>query len=126
MGTKRAISLIIVVFAGLVLTGCSSQLTEAKAIAKVVEKHPGFPAEPDKVNTIEIPIGGREGNKAKVELTTAIEPCGEDSYIVTLTKNWNLIVNGTPVVSTWKYRVDKGSVTLLESHDMDATVRIIK
>lgn len=29
MGTKRAISLIIVVFAGSVLTGCSSQLTRA-------------------------------------------------------------------------------------------------
>lgn len=118
--------LVAVLFVGLTLTSCASPLTQAKAIAKVVEKHPGFPAEPGKVNRIEVPIGGRKGNTAKVDLTTAVEPCGRDSYIVTLTKNWNLSINGTPIVSTWKYKVNKGSVTLVESHDMDAAITIIK
>ncbi len=123
---RRAILLVAVLFVGLTLTSCASPLTQAKAIAKVVEKHPGFPAEPGKVNRIEVPIGGRKGNTAKVDLTTAVEPCGRDSYIVTLTKNWNLSINGTPIVSTWKYKVNKGSVTLVESHDMDAAITIIK
>ena len=126
VGTKKAIFLVAVLFVGILSTSCVGPLTQAKAIAKVVEKHPGFPAEPGKVNRSEVPIGGRKGNTAKVDLTTAVEPCGRDSYMVTLTKNWNLTINDTPIVSTWKYKVDKGSVTLIESHDMDAAVTVIK
>lgn len=126
VGTKKAIFLVAVLFVGILSTSCAGSLTQAKAIAKVVEKHPGFPAEPGKVNRIEVPIGGRKGNTAKVDLTTAVEPWGKDSYVVTLTKNRNLTINGTPIVTTWKYKVDKGSVTLIENRDMDAAVTIIK
>lgn len=126
MRAKRTTLLVVFVLMVLAPTGCASRLTQAQAIAKVLQVMPAFPAEPGKTYSVETPIGGPFEHKARVNLTTTVEPSGTNSFVVTLTRNWNLTVNGTPVVSTWKYKVDKGSVTLLESHDLDIMVTIIK
>lgn len=123
---RRAPFLFAVICFLLVLTSCSAPFTEVQAISKALEKNPGYPADPGKTNTIEVPIGGPEGNKAPVDLTTAVTSAGKDVYMVTLTKDWHYVVNGTTVLSTWQYRVSRDSIVLVESHDMDAVMNSIK
>ena len=91
----------------------SLQFTEDEAIAKVVKNHPEFP---DKAGMKEDKekIGGPEGAKATVMFETKVEKKVENTYTVTLTKTWEMKVNGKTPVSFWKYDVTPEKVILVK------------
>lgn len=102
---------------------------ENKAISMVIKDHGDFPANQSESITKEVPIGGGPASstlKAKVKFTTKVEKTSESAYVVTLIKDWNFTFSGKPVISSWKYNVTPGSITLLESNDNDYLMQTIK
>lgn len=101
--------------------GCektNNSFDEYKAISKVVRYYPDFPSNPADTFTQKIFIGGRPpGIMANVKFSTQVEKCTGSSYIVTLTKDWGITVNGTYVKSTFKYKVTPDSIVSLEIID---------
>jgi hypothetical protein len=93
------------------------QFTKTDAIAKVLEKQPDFPSSPDIVKTIYEDVGGMKGSKVKVDLKTTVRERGGMDYAVTLAKNYHLTVGGKEVIAYWKYDVDPGRATLIDSKD---------
>lgn len=99
---------------------------KSDAINKVLLNHLEFPGKDGEVKRIEVPIGGKQGAKAHVDLKTTVEESGKDTFVVTLTKDWNLSINGQKVISRWKYKVTSGELTLIGCEDNDKRVAIIK
>lgn len=99
---------------------------EAKAIATVIKDHPDFPSGPSDTISKKLPIGGKQGATANVKFTTKIDKAGESTYVVTLTKDWGITVNGEFVKSFWKYDVAPNNVVLLESINNDNLPNILK
>lgn len=99
---------------------------EAKAITMVIKDHPDFPSSPSDAVSKKLPVGGKQGATANVKFTTKVEKDGESTYVVTLTKDWGITVNGEYVKSFWKYDVTPNNVILLESIDNDNLPILIK
>lgn len=97
----------------------NNTFNEVKAISMVVKDHTDFPLSQSETLSKELPIGGPQGSTAKVKFTTKVEESSESAYVVTLTKDWGISVNGKYVKSSWKYNVTPDRVTLLESTDND-------
>lgn len=100
--------------------------TPAKALKKVIAKHPDFPAQPNQTTTVKKPTGGPSGSYANVDLQTTVSKEGIKMYIVTFTKDWHVKVNGTDVKSVWKYRVKPDRVQQLKIDDRDSLVQTLK
>ena len=107
------------------LIGCINS-PEAKAISMVVKYHPDFPSNQFYTITKKIPIGGSSGTTENVKFTTRVEKEVDSTYVVTLTKDWGICVNGEYAKSTWQYNVASNSITLLESNDNDNLILNIK
>lgn len=98
----------------------------ARAIYLVTAMRPEFP---DWQGTREILVrtGGKyPGINVRGLLETECISAGEDQHTVTLTRTWNIKINGLQPVSYWKYRVTGERVELMEEHDNDDMIRIIK
>ncbi|MDV3427508.1 MAG: hypothetical protein LIR50_10795 [Bacillota bacterium] len=100
--------------------------SQTEAIAVSVKNHPDFPISPNYTVIKELPIGGPSGSTAKVKFTTKVELYGKRTFLVTLTKDWGITVNGTFIKSFWKYKVTPNGIELLESVDNDYLPYIIK
>ncbi|WP_425800862.1 hypothetical protein ACHOLT_11845 [Desulfitobacterium sp. Sab5] len=109
----------------ILLVGCTT-FDEAKAIAIVIKDHPEFPTNPSDAVLKKLPIGGKQGAIANVKFTTKVEKDGKSTYLVTLTKEWGITVNGEYVKSFWKYDVTPNNAVLLESIDNDNLPNLIK
>ena len=105
----------------------STSFDKEKAAAAVLKDHPEFP-KPGETKEIETITGGpAPGTKVKGTLSTTVEASSEpDTYIVTLTKNWNFSVNEKKLLGDWKYKVTPQSVQLIESEDNTDLIRIVK
>ncbi len=66
------------------------------------------------------------GMKIRCVLETKCIPEGENQYSITLTKTWDIKINGSQPISFWKYRVTGERVELIEEQDKDDMIRIIK
>lgn len=97
-----------------------------EAILMAIKDHPGFPASTSGKTTWKLPIGGPKGSTADVTFATSAQKTEDQIYIVTLTKDWGLTVNGTYVKSYWKYQVTPDSVTLIDSVDNDELPNLMK
>lgn len=100
---------------------------QQKAVAAVLDDHPEFPL-PGEVKEIETVTGGpAPGSKVTGTLATAVDKMSEsDNYIVTLTKQWNLTINGQKLVGVWKYEVSPRGVQFIESKDNTVLVQTVK
>lgn len=124
---KKAISCIISVCICLSFIGCAKSSStasdgtfdEAKAISMVVKDYPDFPLNQSGVITKKLPTGGPPGTTAEVKFTTKVEKSSSATYMITLTKDWGISVNGKYALSYWKFKVTQDSVKLLESVDND-------
>jgi hypothetical protein len=135
---KKIISLITFVCVCISIVGCvknssiasnnvgNNTFDEGKAISMVIKDHLDFPTRPSDTLSKELPTGGPQGSIAKVKFTTKVEPYGKDTYLVTLTKDWGITVNGKYAKSSWKYTVTPNSVALLERIDNDYLPNIMK
>jgi hypothetical protein len=72
-----------------------------------------------------IQIGGKEGNTTKLDMSISAKKDG-NNYIVTLTKNYNITVNGTKAISSWKYEIAKDSINLLDKRENGKLINNIK
>ena len=66
------------------------------------------------------------GIKVWCRLQTWCEEGMRGQYIITLTKTWDIKINGVRPVSYWKYRVIGEQLEMIEKQDNDAMVRKIK
>lgn len=128
---KKIISFITATFICISLVGCAkgpstvsnnidnNTFDEAKAISTVVKDHPDFPSSQSDTITKKLPTGGPAGATANVKFTTKVEKTAESTYVVTLTKDWGISVDGKYVKSYWKYNVTPNKIALLDSIDND-------
>lgn len=103
-----------------------SVFSAADAVSKVIREHPDFPYNTGKVIIEKLPTGGPSGTTANVKFTTKVRNSGKERYIVTLTKDWGITVNGKYAISSWKYAVTPDSVTLAECIDNDYLPNMMK
>lgn len=118
----------------IVLIACSNTTSkELSAIELALTKITGlndphlnvdFPKQVGTKKT-KVPIGGMMGSTANMELTTKVIEIDKDIYVITFIKDWNFKVNDETVYSYWKFRVEKGNVTLIEKNDKDDLMAII-
>jgi hypothetical protein len=79
-----------------------------------------------KIISKEVTIGGpAPGSKTKLDIKSSVKPSGTN-YIVTLTEDYNHIVNGTKALSYWKYRVSPDGVKLLDKKENGSIIYTIK
>lgn len=104
----------------------SNVFSTSEAVSKVVSEHPDFPYNTNKAIIKKLPIGGPPGTAANVKFTTKVKSAGKEQYIVTLTKDWGITINGKYARSFWKYAVTPDSVTLMECIDNDYLPNMIK
>jgi len=134
---KRIVTCVAIFCFCLSLVGCKNNTStqsnihqktfdEAQAISMVVKNHPDFPSNPSDIKMEKLSTGGPQGTTTDVKFTTTVEKEGEAAYIVTLTKDWGITVNGKDVKSSWKYSVNLDEVTTLESVDQDNLPNEIK
>lgn len=72
-------------------------------------------------------LGGKyPGMVVRCVLGTDCTPAGEGKHLVTLTKTWEVEINGVRPVSSWKYEVAGEQVKLIEEKDQDGLVASIK
>lgn len=122
----------ILISACVLLVGCttknnnSSAFSEEKAIATVIKDHPDFPSNTAEVGTKKLSTGGMQDTYANVKFTTSVEKVGENVYDITLTKDWGIRVNGKYAKSFWKYKVDAGSIKLINSVDNEYLPMVMK
>ncbi|MFM1652502.1 hypothetical protein ACI7RC_10425 [Brevibacillus sp. B_LB10_24] len=104
-----------------------SAFDETEAAEAVLRDHPDFP-QPGEVKEIETTTGGEyPGTKVKGTLSTKVEPSQEpDTYIVTLTKQWNFTINDKELIGTWQYEVTPHSVQLIDHEDNTDLIEIVK
>lgn len=103
-----------------------SSFDKTQAISMVIKDHPDFPSNPSDVISKKLPTGGKMGSTADVKFTTEVNKTEESSYMVILSKDWGLSVNGKYVKSIWKYEVTANSVKLVESLDNDMLPELMK
>ena len=123
---KTFIALTIII---LLTGGCASRtisLTELNAIEQVLKYNPDFPSKVGETKMVKMPTGGPPGTTSTVEYKTTADKTVDGKYLITLTKDWHLVVNGQKVFSYWKYSVGPDGVTLLESDDRDSLPNQIK
>lgn len=126
---KIYIVLLLVIF---LTGGCAGQtarttiLSSENAIRQALKEHPDFPVQSGGVKTVRVPTGGPAGAAAMVDYETLAEKTPDGNYLITLTKDWHLTVNGQKVFSYWKYQVSPDDVTLLESEDKDFLPNLMK
>ncbi len=97
-----------------------------KAIYLVTAMQPDFP-EWNGSKEVLVRTGGKyPGLKVRCLLETKCVSAGEGRYLVTLTKTWDIKVNGTRPVSYWQYEVTGERVELVKEQDEDWMIRIIK
>lgn len=70
--------------------------------------------------------GPHPGINVRCVLETNCISEGEGQYIITLTKTWDIKINGIQPKSFWKYKVTGERVELIEEQDQDDMIRIIK
>jgi hypothetical protein len=71
--------------------------------------------------------GDAPGSKVTGTLTTTVNASSEpETYIVTLTKRWNLTFNDKKLAGYWKYKVTPQAVQLIESDDNTDLVQLVK
>ncbi|HVJ48233.1 hypothetical protein [Desulfitobacterium sp.] len=92
----------------------------------VIKDYPDFPSNPSYTVSKKLPTGGKQGATTNVKFTTKVEKDREAAYVVTLTKDWDITVNGKYVKSSWKYYVIPNKAVLLESIDNDNLPNLIK
>ncbi|MGD9678524.1 MAG: hypothetical protein AB7V16_09285 [Vulcanibacillus sp.] len=107
------------------------------ALLKVVEHHNSlaevqsdyiFPITIKEGDTVakEVNIGGPSpGATVILEMTVAIEK-EDDEYLVILTEDYNITVNGKDAISYWKYKVSADEIMLLDKKENGNLIRIIK
>lgn len=105
----------------------TAPFSATQAVAAVLQDHPEYPMAGD-TQAIETITGGpAPGTKVTGTLSTTVEPATEpDTYIVTLTKRWNLTVNDQALAGHWKYKVSPQGVRLVESEDNTDKVRLVR
>lgn len=103
-----------------------SVFSAADAVSKVIREHPDFPHDTGKVIIEKLPTGGPSGTTANVKFTTKVKNFGKGRYIVTLTKDWGITVNGKYAISSWKYTVAPDNVALIECIDNDYLIGMMK
>ena len=110
------------------LIGCSNNISNSSsnvfssddAIALVLKGTSDFPTNEGEVNVIEFKTGGLyPGLNVNADFTTEIERSDDDKFLVKLTKEWNLEINGMRPISYWIYEVKPNYISLVESIDMD-------
>ena len=113
------------------------EFKQSDAILKAIEQHNiseevksdiDFPTIIKSGETVikEFKTGGpRSGLTVKLELTLDAKR-DDDKYIVTLTEDYNSIVNGTKAISFWKYEVSVYGVKLIDKKEDGNLVKIIK
>lgn len=72
-----------------------------------------------------IQIGGKEGNTTKLDMSISAKKDG-NNYIVTLTKDYNITVNGTKAISSWEYEIANDSANLLDKRENGKLINNIK
>jgi hypothetical protein len=72
-----------------------------------------------------IKIGGVKENTTKLDISVKVKKDG-NKYTVTLTKDYNITVDGTKAISIWKYEISNNEVKLLDKSENGNLVRIIK
>lgn len=96
-----------------------------QAIYYVTQTKQGFP---DWNGSKEVLIrtgGPPPGANVRCILETRCTSEGIGKYTITLTRTWQITINGKPVISYWKYSVAGKQVELLESQDQDDRIRTI-
>jgi len=98
-----------------------------QAVAAVLREHPEYPAAGEK-RSIETMTGGpAPGLRVGGTLATAVEAADEpDTYIVTLTKRWELQVNDHWLVGYWRYKATPSGIELLASEDNTDEIALVK
>lgn len=100
---------------------------ETKAISMIIKDHADFPSNPSDTIVKKISIGGRSHtDTTDVKFMTEVQKDGESAYIVTLTKDWGITVNGKYVKSLWRYKVTPNNISLLDFIDNEDLPKIIK
>ena len=116
---KIFITLAIIIF---LVGGCASRaivFTESNAVQQVLKDHPDFPSKVGETKTVKTPTGGPPRTTTMVEYKTTADKTADGKYLITLSKDWHLVVNGQRVFSYWKYSVGSKGVTPIESDDRD-------
>lgn len=142
---------IISLILSLTLVGCSSsskasnenlqatkvsKFTEASALKMAINQYNiddrgkmdyKFPLSITVGNTVskEVPVGGPVGNKTKLDMKNSVKTSGTN-YIVTLTEDYNYVVNGTKAISYWKYEVSPDGVKLLHKSENGSIINVVK
>jgi hypothetical protein len=118
---------VITVLSLFVSSHCSNSFSESDAVKYTLAKihelnephlNTDFPKRNGTKN-IKVSIGGMYGNTTILKLTTSVKLIDNETYEVTLIKDWNYKVNDIRVMSFWKFRVTQSNVTLLKKDDKD-------
>ncbi|NRD76567.1 hypothetical protein HPT25_03560 [Bacillus sp. BRMEA1] len=113
-----------------------NELSLGSAVKKAIDKYNStetdttdikFPTTLKSGDTISktIQIGGKKGNTTKLDMSIRAEKEG-NNYIVTLSKNYNITVNGTKAMSSWKYEITNDSINLLDKKEDGKLINDIK
>jgi hypothetical protein len=98
-----------------------------QAVDAVLTDHPDYPRIGETKDIETMTGGDAPGSKVTGTLTTTVNASSEpETYIVTLTKRWNLTFNDKKLVGYWKYKVTPQAVQLIESDDNTDLVQLVK
>ena len=114
----------------------SNELSLGSAVKKAIDKYNNtetdttdikFPTTMKGGDTISktIQIGGKKGNTTKLDMSIGAEKEG-NNYIVTLSKSYNITVNRTKAISSWKYEITNDSANLLDKKEDGKLINDIK
>jgi beta-lactamase regulating signal transducer with metallopeptidase domain len=74
-----------------------------------------------------VSTGGKSpGTTVRCTLQSEYEKTAAGEYLVTLTKKWDISINGSQPVSYWKYKVSGEQVELVEEQYQDDKIRLMK
>jgi hypothetical protein len=103
--------------------------TEDQAIQIALKTDKGnsvnFPTTPG-TKKVEATIGGKSGTTKNLELRTKVEKKGNDTFVVTFVKDWNIKVGNKEAISYWEFQVNSKGAILLKSEDNENLIAIIK
>jgi hypothetical protein len=97
-----------------------------KAIYRVTEIRTGFPDWTGSREALVRTGGPYPGTNIRCIMETDVSKTEKGEYIVTVTRTWDIKINGTQPISVWKYRVAGDSVSLMEEQNMDHLISLIK
>lgn len=115
----------------------SNEIKESQALDETIKFHNNstdesnidnnFPTTINSRETIskEVEIGGKYGSASTVDMSAKLEK-SEDSFIVTLTKNYNVMVGEKEAISYWKYEVSNSEVKLVDKKEDGKLVNLMK